>query len=75
MTYKIAKLPLKQKRDGIFTCGNAQAVWVRHGPGELRYSSSPLLSCRIAIALVDFERIVQRKRSATWARGSSASTL
>jgi len=61
VVWKKGKIKLKDKREGVYTCGSHQAVWVKGGRAGIRYSSSPLLSCPMAIALADFEQIVQEE--------------
>ncbi len=60
ITYKPARIGLGRKQNGVYTCGSKQVVRVRRGPGEIKYSkSSPLLTCGMALALADFERVAQ----------------
>ncbi len=60
VSFKPARIGLSRKReDGVATCGAHEVVRFRSGPGEIEYSRSPLLTCGMAIALADFERIVQ----------------
>lgn len=61
VTFKPARIGVGRKRDGVYTCGAHQVVRVRKGPGDIRYSSNPLLSCQMALAMADFERVVQRE--------------
>lgn len=42
-------------------CGTTQAVTFRRGPGKIRWSRSPRVSCRMALALARFEEIVQEE--------------
>lgn len=55
--YKPAKLPIRKRRNGP-VCGAEQAVVYQRGPSRIRYSSAPLLTCGMALALADFEAIV-----------------
>ncbi len=60
ITYKPARIGLGRKQNGVYTCGSKQVVRVRRGPGKIKYSkSSPLLTCGMALALADFERVAQ----------------
>jgi hypothetical protein len=55
-----AELPLKMTRAG-FQCGSEQAVRYRRGPGRIRYGSSPVLTCGMALALARFELVLQEE--------------
>lgn len=59
--YQIARVPLRQPRNGTFTCGTEQAVIYRRGPAGIRWSSAPLVSCGLALAIARFEQIVQEE--------------
>jgi hypothetical protein len=61
VTWKPARIGVGRKVDGVYTCGSPQVVRYRAGPGKIAYSTSPLLTCRMALALADFERIVQEE--------------
>ncbi|MCB9755830.1 MAG: extensin family protein [Myxococcales bacterium] len=62
ITFKPARIGLGRKQGGVYTCGSEQVVRVRRGPGEITYSkSSPLLTCGMALALADFERVAQEE--------------
>jgi hypothetical protein len=62
ITFSPARIGVGRKRDGVYTCGAKQVVRFRRGPGEIRYDKSPpLLTCGMALALADFERIVQEE--------------
>jgi len=50
-----------RREDGVVTCGAPQAVRYRWGPKYIRYDKNPLVTCQMALALVDFERIVQEE--------------
>lgn len=56
-----AHIGLGRKRGGVYTCGAEQVVRYRKGPGKIKYNRSPLLTCEMALALADFERIVQEE--------------
>jgi hypothetical protein len=59
--FKPAKLPLKQPRSGVFTCGASQAVTYLAGPGQIRYNAAPVLTCGMALALARFETALQQE--------------
>lgn len=42
-------------------CGAEQVVRFHRGPGNIRWSSAPRLSCRAALALAQFEQIVREE--------------
>lgn len=61
ITFSAARIGVGRKRDGVYTCGSKQVVRYRRGPGDIRYDKAPLLTCGMALALADFERIVQEE--------------
>jgi len=61
VSFKAARIGVGRKRDGVYTCGSQQVVRFKRGPGKVRYSSSPLLTCPMAIAMADFEKVLQRE--------------
>lgn len=61
VTFKPARIGTSRKVDGVPTCGAEQVVRFKRGPGEIEYSSAPLLTCTMALALADFERVVQEQ--------------
>lgn len=61
VTFKPARIGTSREVDGIPRCGAEQVVRYKRGPGKITYSSSPLLTCGMALALADFERIVQEE--------------
>jgi hypothetical protein len=56
-----AKLPPRKGKSGVPTCGTEQAVVYRRGPQKIRYGSSPLLSCGMALALARFETLLNEE--------------
>lgn len=42
-------------------CGTAQAVRFKRGPGKIRWSRAPKVSCRLGLALAQFEVLVQEE--------------
>lgn len=61
VTWKTARIGTSRKQDGVPTCGAEQVVRFKRGPGAITYSSAPLLTCQMALALADFERVVQEQ--------------
>lgn len=61
VTFKASRLGVSREVDGVYTCGAHQVVRFKRGPGNIKYSSSPLLTCTMAVALADFERIAQEE--------------
>ena len=65
ISYKPARIGVGRKHEGVYTCGAKQVVRYKRGPGKIKYSkSSPLLTCTMALALVDLERVVQEEAEA-----------
>lgn len=62
-----ASLPLKTTRAG-FQCGSEQAVRYKRGPGGIRYNSSPVLTCGMALALARFELLLQEEALSLFGR-------
>jgi len=62
--FQAAQLPLTQAMKGVFTCGSNDAVVYRRGPTGLRISPPAVMSCRLAIAFVGLERLMQELASA-----------
>jgi hypothetical protein len=60
VTFKPARIGLK-KTDGVPTCGAEQVVRFKRGPGKIAYGNAPLLTCSMAIALADFELVLQEE--------------
>lgn len=65
--FTAASLPLRTTRAG-FQCGTEQAVRYKQGPAKARYNSSPVLTCKMALALGRFERILQEEALAHFGR-------
>lgn len=62
--FTAARIPPHQNSSKTILCGTEQAVRFRRGPGNIRWSSSPKLSCRAALALAQFEQIVREEATA-----------
>lgn len=54
-------LPVHTAPKSKITCGAPQVVTYVRGPGKIGYSSSPLLTCTMALALAQWETIVQEE--------------
>lgn len=61
MSFKPARIGVGKKVDGVYTCGAHQVVRIKRGPGKIAYSKSPLLTCTMALAMADFERVAQEE--------------
>ena len=61
VTYKKARIGVGRKVDGVYTCGARQVVRYRKGPAKIKYNFSPLLTCRMALALHDLESVIQEE--------------
>jgi hypothetical protein len=62
VTFKAARIGVGREVDGVYTCGAHQVVRFKRGPGKIAYEkSSPLLTCTMALAFADFERIAQEE--------------
>jgi hypothetical protein len=61
VSFAPASLPLRGSVKGGYTCGAEQAVVYRAGPGRIRYNGAPLLTCGMALALADYERLLQEE--------------
>ncbi len=60
VSFAPAELPLRPQKVG-YTCGAEQAVVYRAGPTRIRYNGAPTLTCGMALALADFERVLQEE--------------
>lgn len=58
-----AELPLRTKKGGL-TCGAEQVVVYRQGPTGIRWNAPPIVTCGLALALADFERVLQDEAQA-----------
>ena len=61
ITFKAARIGTSREVEGVPRCGSEQVVRYKRGPGVIAYSSAPLLTCTMALALADFERIAQEE--------------
>jgi hypothetical protein len=60
ITFAAAELPLRQQKRG-YTCGAEQVVIYRSGPAKVRYNAAPLVTCGMALALAEFEQLLQEE--------------
>ncbi len=61
VSYEASRIPLHDAPGGHFQCGAPDVVRYKRGPEKLRWSSSPKLSCQMALGLARFEGIVQEE--------------
>lgn len=59
VTFRAAEMPLRQNREGTFTCGANDAVVYQKGPSGLSISPPALMTCRMALAFVRLEGLMQ----------------
>ena len=58
--FQSSRLPVHENKSGI-TCGAPQAVRYSTGPGKIRWSGKPKVSCPVALAMARFEGVVQEE--------------
>lgn len=56
-----ARIPVHPSPSRTFTCGAEQVVRYQRGPGRVRWSSSPKLTCQMAQGVARLERIAQEE--------------
>lgn len=61
VTYRGAKIPVRQAPGRAYVCGAPQIVIYERGPTELRFNGQVVVTCGLAIALARFEHIVQEE--------------
>ncbi len=59
VTFQPAELPLRQKVNGIPTCGANDAVVFQRGPSGMAIKPPALVTCRLALALIDLDALAQ----------------
>jgi hypothetical protein len=59
-----ATLPIHTQPKSKIVCGAPQVVTYIRGPGNIAYSSAPLLTCTMALALASWEKILQKEAMA-----------
>lgn len=57
--FRVADLPLQKNATGAFTCGANDAVVYQKGPSGLSVSPPALMTCRMALAFVRLEALMQ----------------
>lgn len=55
-----SRIPVHENKSGI-TCGAPQAVRFSSGPGGIRWTGKPKVSCPVALAMSRFEVVVQEE--------------
>jgi hypothetical protein len=55
-----ADIPFSQQRGNVFTCGATQVVVYKGRPSSPKYNTSPRLTCRMALGLIQFEELAQK---------------
>lgn len=63
VTFRVAEIPLKKNQTGAFTCGAHDAVVYQKGPSGLSLSPPALMTCRMALAFVRLEVLMQEVAS------------
>jgi hypothetical protein len=58
VVFSRTELPVQVARGKRPPCGVEQAVVYKHGPRGIRYSSSPVVSCRMALGLARLESVL-----------------
>jgi len=61
VTFRAATLAVHPEGKSKMLCGAPQVVTYVKGPGNIAYSSSPLLTCGMALALASFEKVLQEE--------------
>lgn len=61
VVFKPAALPVKEGNARRPTCGAPQAVVYLRGSAKIRYNSSPVLSCGMALGLARFEQVLNEE--------------
>ncbi|AKV00772.1 Extensin-like protein [Labilithrix luteola] len=64
--FRAAALAVHEQKKSKIVCGAPQVVVYVSGPGKIAYSSPPLLTCGMALALASFEKLVQEEARATF---------
>jgi len=72
VTFRPASLPVYRTKNRMI-CGAPEVVTYVKGPGNIAYNAPPTLTCRMALALATFERVVQE--SAQEAFGSPVARI
>jgi hypothetical protein len=59
-----SRIALHPSKSGDFMCGAPEVVRYKRSASNIRWSSSPKVSCAVALSLIDFEAIVQEEAMA-----------
>jgi hypothetical protein len=60
VTFRAGEIPLQQNKTGAFRCGANDAVIYQQGPSGLSISPPALMTCRMALAFVRLEALMQK---------------
>lgn len=55
--FTASSLPVRTDRHGL-VCGSEQVVMYHKGPTGIRWNAAPVVTCGMALALADFERVL-----------------
>lgn len=61
VVFASAQLPVKAAHGKLPTCGSEQAVVYKRGPEGIRYNSSPLVSCGMALGMARLETVLNEE--------------
>jgi hypothetical protein len=61
VTFHRATLQVHEIKKSHIVCGAPQVVTYFRGPGRITYNAPPLLTCRMALALAWFEKLLQEE--------------
>jgi hypothetical protein len=64
VSYQRASLPVHTVKKTSIICGAPEVVTYLKGPGKITYSSPPLVTCGMALALATWERMLQEEARA-----------
>ncbi|WP_157596045.1 extensin family protein [Plesiocystis pacifica] len=62
--FRKSRIPLHPNKSGDFTCGAPQVVRYERGPGDISYGGSPQMACPLALAMAEWELILQEEAQA-----------
>jgi hypothetical protein len=61
VVFRRAELPVKEARGKLPTCGVEQAIVYERGPAGVRYNTSPVVSCGMALGLARLESVLNEE--------------
>jgi hypothetical protein len=61
VVFASAELPVKRAHGKLPTCGTEQAVVYERGPEGIRYNSSPVVSCGMALGMARLEAVLNEE--------------